>query len=99
MFEKYSKRPLAGNEPRSPPGMEHLGVLRRSRVVALGLLSVRKGLLVSLLLPLLPPGDSAVGGVSAILGTDAALGVVGPLGVWVAEARVGLSAWLVDVVA
>lgn len=73
---------------------------RMSRVVALGLLSDRNGLLVSLPLPPLPPpGVSAVGGVSAILGTDAALGVVGPLGVWPAEARVGLSARLVDVVA
>lgn len=63
-----------------------------SRVVTLELFSARNGLLVSLLLPPLPPGVSAVGGVSAILGTDAALGVVGPLGVWVVEARVGVSA-------
>ena len=68
--------------------MEHLGVLRMSRVT-LELFSGKNGL-VSLLLPPLP-GVPAVGGVSAILGTDAALGVVGPLGVWVVvEARVGV---------
>lgn len=71
--------------------MEHLGVLRISRVTLLELFSGRNGLLVSLLLPPLP-GVSAVGGVSAILGTDAALGVVGPLGVWVVEAKVVVSA-------
>lgn len=57
------------------------------------LLSDGNGVLVSLPLPPLPPGVVAMGGVSEILGTDAALaGVVGPLGVWVAEARVGVSA-------
>lgn len=77
--------------------MEHLGVLRMSRVI-LELPSGRKGL-VSLLLPPLP-GVPAMGGVSEILGTDAAFGVVEPLGVRVAvaEARVGVSARL-DMVA
>lgn len=66
-------------------------MLRMSRLT-LELPSGRNGLLVSLPLPPLPPGVSAIGCVSAILGTDAALGVVGPLGVWVVDPKIGVPA-------
>lgn len=81
-------------EPRSPPGMEHLGELWMSRMLPM-LFSARKGVPNSLLLAL--PGVWAAGGVSAILGTDPALGVGGLLGVWVVDASVGVSGRLEDV--
>lgn len=59
------------------------------------LFSVGKWVANSLLLAL--PGVWTTEGVSAILGTDAALGVGGLLGVWVDDARVGVSGRLEDV--
>lgn len=59
------------------------------------LFSVGKWVANSLLLAL--PGVWSREGVSAILGTDAALGVGGLLGVWVDDARVGVSGTLGDV--
>lgn len=59
------------------------------------LISVRKGVPISL--PVALPGVWAADGVSEILGTDAALGVGGLLGVWVVDARVGVSGRLGEV--
>lgn len=57
--------------------------------------SVKNWVLKSLLPAL--PGVWTAEGVSEILGTDAALGVGGLLGVWVDDARVGVSGRLEDV--